>query len=86
MVMTVWEGSLPQCRWLGVGVGVLAAWAWAGRTTSAVLKRCSMSAKHIQIRKSIRLKYLARVEAFIDSPGQQEFFELVFVQASRVVF
>ncbi len=37
----------------------------------------------VQIRKSIRLKYLARIEAFIDSPGQQEYFELVFVQVSE---
>ncbi len=33
-----------------------------------------------QVRKSIRLKHLTRVEAFIDSPGQQEYFELVFMQ------
>lgn len=34
----------------------------------------------LQVRKSIRLKYLTRIEAFIDSPGQQEYFELTFVQ------
>lgn len=35
---------------------------------------------HVQVRKSVRLKLLTRIEAFVDSPGQQEYFELTFAQ------
>jgi hypothetical protein len=34
----------------------------------------------LQVRKSVKLKTLTRVEAFVDSPGQQEYFELTLVQ------
>ena len=35
---------------------------------------------HRQVRKSVKLKLLTRIEAFVDSPGQQEYFELAFAQ------
>lgn len=38
------------------------------------------SSSQLQVRKSVRLKLLSRIEAFVDSPGQQEYFELTFLQ------
>lgn len=32
------------------------------------------------MRKSVKLKLLTRIEAYVDSPGQQEYFELAFAQ------
>jgi len=36
-----------------------------------------------QVRKSVRLKLLTRLEAFVDSPGQQEYLELSFIQVCK---
>ena len=36
-----------------------------------------------QVRKSVRLRLLERMEAFVDSPGLQEYLELTFVQVGR---
>jgi hypothetical protein len=40
----------------------------------------------VQVRKSIKLKLLSRMEAFVDSPGQQEYLELAFMQVRRAVW
>eukprot|EP00887_Chlorella_sp_A99_P005461 scaffold1.g5461.t1 len=50
------------------------------RGFKGTLHICKASGSRIQVRKSFRLKHLARIEAFVDSPGQQEYLELTFVQ------
>lgn len=41
---------------------------------------CLAAAACVQVRKSVKLKLLTKMEAFVDSPGQQEYLELTFVQ------
>ena len=75
----------PQHESIAVSSGWLAS-----RGTPLGLQCCRRThtlthASHAlrQVRKSVRLKLLTKLEAFIDSPGQQEYLELTFVQVGR---
>ncbi|KAI3433569.1 hypothetical protein D9Q98_003380 [Chlorella vulgaris] len=50
------------------------------RGFKGTLHICKLTQGRYQVRRSIKMKLLTRVEAFVDSPGQQEYFELTFVQ------
>lgn len=72
-----------------VGVAVCASWCWDSQAarlpTVPALQMTPLSTSsppHPQVRKSVKLKLLTRIEAYVDSPGQQEYFELAFAQVS----
>ncbi|PRW58682.1 exocyst complex component SEC3A [Chlorella sorokiniana] len=50
------------------------------RGFKGTLHVCKLAQGRYQVRKSVKLKLLTRIEAYVDSPGQQEYFELAFAQ------